>query len=368
MGVFVGPCAHECFWDGLPRRLLERADDVRALTSGLTMKIRSFGAYCTSLLAFRLQFCPPSPSICSSYRQASQRITATPWNSLPHSVLTALKELSFPFEIVDLERLSLASRARVAATSSSFRTSWDRYSLAWQSDDRLLLPPFPAWRRGSCLMHLHTALGHFQARPCAVPLLEKHPRDLQRQLHAILRADPLPRRNLAAALLRRICKRWVAAEPAAIAGAIFSFFGFQSGGQTLKLPLRIRMAVLLATFDAWPTKSRMQERLHPCRFGCGSGSRDIIDHLLVCPKVQHFGVEHFGINYADIEGQVLERLIAALPLGAQGCKVAIYIDLVLAAYRSAIHNSNGDVVAAMVSRLKHLLLLRPRLRTLFPAL
>ena len=63
LGVVLGPHSASHAWDGLATKLLARASDIRASDGGFAMKLKAFGVYCTSLLQFRLQFSPPTPTL-----------------------------------------------------------------------------------------------------------------------------------------------------------------------------------------------------------------------------------------------------------------------------------------------------------------
>ena len=160
LGVVLGPGALGHLWDGLECRFLTRAGEVRASDRGFTTKVRLFSTYCTSMLSHRLQFTPPTKSLRALYTKGAQRILAAPWQAIPHSLLTRLKDLKFPFEVTDIERLSLALRARLAASSSSLRPAGLLLDQIEDSDDRLLRPAFSDWRCRSMCHYLQEAYDH----------------------------------------------------------------------------------------------------------------------------------------------------------------------------------------------------------------
>ena len=158
LGVMLGPGSGNVFWMGLEARLLTRAAEVRASDRGLATRIRQLSVYCTSLIAYRLRFQPPTKYLKCLYAKAAQRILAAPWNAMPQCMVTRLADWGMPFEIMDLERLSLASRARLAASSPSFQAVGRHINEAFDSDDRLLCPPsrflevsFPQCTTSQCI-------------------------------------------------------------------------------------------------------------------------------------------------------------------------------------------------------------------------
>ena len=364
LGVFLGPSSHDHYWDGIGQRLLERAADVRLLTTGMAMKLKAFSSFCTSLVLFRAQFHEPSKAIRALYRQAAQRITATPWYSIPPNVLTALKNINLPFEIADLDRLSLAARGRLSTTCTVLPSCALDYHKALNSDDVLLVLPFPEWRRSSILARLAAAQRYFHGLDDGARLLASPPADLQSRLHAILRNTPWPARALHDAMLRRARNRWTMDSPTMMVEALCTFLHSGKTPNNHPLPLCVRLVVLRAFFDAWPTFARMQMRDRECRFKCHTGAADSLPHLLCCPRVRAAGSSLCNIDYGRMGDNTMVTLISALPHGDAGMQTAVYFDLVHAAFRSVTHSSNCDVAAAMYSRAKHLLRHHPVLRPL----
>ena len=68
------------------------------------------------------------------------------------------------------------------------------------------------------------------------------------------------------------------------------------------LPPSVIVVFLKSVFNGWPTHRRMNAKisigdLWPCRLGCcGLGSRDMIEHYLICPVLMTFANRYLQLD------------------------------------------------------------------------
>ena len=355
LGVIIGPGAQHHLWDGLHQRLHTRAIEIKASDRGMATKIKLFGVYCTSIVFFRLQFSAPTRCLREAYRHAAQRVLAAPWNAFPHKVLCHLCDFGIPFEIADVDRLGLASRARLALSSGMIDVAAARVQAALECDDALLLPPFQDWRQTCIVRQLCDARRIALGVPGCDALLLRSRADLQRRLHRLLRRQGAVTEDVRSIFARR-AQRWDDIKPGEVTDAVLSFLRKATG-----LPLCVRLAVLRTFFNAWPTSCRFQETGCGCRFGCGAGP-DRLEHYLTCGVVAHAAQALYG---AEVElGTIpVSDLLLRLPQGDAGLITALFIDAVWWAF-CWVRQGRAFEPALLASRTKVLFRRKPLLRLL----
>ena len=292
------------------------------------------------------------------YCKAAQRILAAPCNALPMLLLSHLQDLAFPFEIADLGRLSLASRARLASSCTTLSTAEKLLSDAEDSDDRFLSPPFPHWRSTAVIVQIREAYKSIYAIRAIRPALLSSDRDLQKLLCRHLRRQVDVSMEIGQLFLRR-ATRFAPHDPNYLAQHVL---GFLRSSHTL--PPSVLSSILFTFMNAWPTSDRFQQYGGQCKFGCGA-DLDRLEHYLVCPKLFGVAASRFGISIPALPEPQLQHLFLALLPGPHGTKVACYIDCVRHAHLVSRNNANLNSAVAVLARLKILCLRHQRLHTLF---
>ena len=361
LGVALGPAAQHHLWDGASSRCSQAASRVRLADRGLATKFLQFNIYAMSTLAFKLQFHSPTSSLRKLFRHGAQRMLRRPWHALPHDLLLRLPALGFPKGIEDLDRLSLACRARVAACSDSFAAATARIDdTINRSDDRLLRAHYCDWQHHTVIGQLRTALTTLSGSPECSALLNARPADLrqiplQKRLLRQLSGKPRVDAKLVSILERR-CARWTT-TPSALVAHLVSFF------EGSKLPCTVRFSVLTLAMNAWITARRFQTT-SPCVFGCRCGN-DEVEHYFACPAVRPDLCTFFSrIRALQHSPLSIEYLLMRVGHAGDGPWVALYIDAVHDASRIARHFGQMAVPGALAARLRVLLRRWPALRAL----
>lgn len=217
LGVVLGPEALLAQWGSVLPIFLLRDADVYRTGRGLGARLAPFRSHIMSLVAFKLQFVPESPSLVAVMRRALQRLTGAPWMALPPVLLEEGRILGIGAAATNLQVLARAVTVRVAqAEEAALQRARALMRSSEESDECLLVPGLRRFRDQLIAGRWHDALTRFRDEfPTADLRTTPHPQ----KLAEMSIRDPLVAQRRAPprdTLLRR-ARRWCDEEEDAMA-------------------------------------------------------------------------------------------------------------------------------------------------------
>ena len=310
LGVFVGPEKGTKSWDSPIAKFLKRSAQWGSLGLGLSMSIRAYATYISSVLLVVAQFEALPDNFSKTEAQACRRLFPGPMHWISADVLKQLKQVAFPVELRCVQTCSVAAKSRLlrcenlkhggldirrrARLSREKLTQCDRWErLGWahqwwqqqfvfqleRADDRVQLaldantdqPPSllqewynleangvePSAKRRRRQLSWQAVSGQLLKPPTSVPLFSHFDRKLRKM---VLR-----------------CLPWYRARHAI--GVITSL-------SSLVAP-RVVAADIRSVCNGWSTLQCYQQRGR-CKFGC-SHPADSLVHIAKCPRANAWG-------------------------------------------------------------------------------
>ena len=113
LGVFVGPEKGTKSWDSPIAKFLKRSAQWGSLGLGLSMSIRAYATYISSVLLFVAQFEALPDNFSKTEAQACRRLFPGPMHWISADVLKQLKQVAFPVELRCVQTCSVAAKSRL---------------------------------------------------------------------------------------------------------------------------------------------------------------------------------------------------------------------------------------------------------------
>jgi hypothetical protein len=118
LGIQVGLDCHSSNWENVISDYLSTSRFIASLDCGLLTKLSLYNMIAISKLSYVASFIPPNPAALRAENRALQLLCRGPWNAIPPALLKSVKAIGIPVQAVDLRILSIASRLRVAHSTS----------------------------------------------------------------------------------------------------------------------------------------------------------------------------------------------------------------------------------------------------------
>ncbi|CAK0828237.1 unnamed protein product [Prorocentrum cordatum] len=184
LGVPIGPDGHLHVWGSVFPAFRSRVRLARAMGIGLDLSAVAGRVMCVALLQYRLQLCPVSGKLISSFKERALLLTVGPRYAISYELATQLHGTGLGVEFLDLFATAKAACARLALRSKAADTS-----LALLQSDRDDLEHAPhRWHRGwnasSLLANTCNALS---LRRSISPNIDVQGEALQTKIHRLAR-------------------------------------------------------------------------------------------------------------------------------------------------------------------------------------
>ena len=118
LGFLLGPGSLGRQWENPIKKAMDNALKWRSVKAGFFYNILAVNIYILSLFTFIGQLAKPDLHVDECFAYIRSHLFSGPGNWIPQSFLENLKELGFPTQIRDMKAAFLASRIRVALTST----------------------------------------------------------------------------------------------------------------------------------------------------------------------------------------------------------------------------------------------------------
>ena len=301
-------------FDKALRKYLERAVAWGAVGGGLFLTAAAYSVYILPVVSFLLQLDSLPDAWGEAEAEAMRRLLPGPGSWCVPGDLHALRAAGCPKEFPDAERVSLASRLRVAHQEALPRglavAQRARRLRRWLADTEHVVRKgtWAHWFQKSFVLQLEGAVDHFARagvtpadietqlasgemrpfRPCTALRVR---RGFQRAAYAAIDQTSEARLEVRA---RHKLERWGVPQ--------FPRIRAQRGIQVLRrlgqlLPPRAWSAVWRTLWNGWVTHRRWPDRpgsLNRCVF-CGPRAADSIEHYATCPCIWAFARSRLGL-------------------------------------------------------------------------
>ena len=288
LGLFVGPGKGILSWQEPLEKYLDRARTWGKQGIGMLLSLQAYQVYVSSVLQFVLQLEDLPENFAEQERRACRALLPGPMGWMVPSCLKDARHFGFPMELMDMDAVALAAKARVVFFENKEHGGLDTTRRAARfpttAADECSLQHvgwINTWSRNSFFFTLERARNTYRDR-CSRDSVEARGRDeqqgWQRNATQILRSVP---KGISTTRLRRCLERW----------KIQVLHGHRVGramrvmvevGRTSSP--RVMAAYLRTICNGWCTKRRYQSH-GLCAFDCGGGE-DSLEHFARCPKVR----------------------------------------------------------------------------------
>ena len=300
LGIFLGFDSLKTNWDAVSADFLQVTRFIGSLDCGLVTKVSLYNMLAISKLSYVAAFLPPNCEILKVEKKALQLLLRGPWNSIPDGLLKDLKSLGFPVQARDLSTLSLASRVRVAAsTSLAVKDLYKKCDNLMRTSDEVILAHLDFhFLYQSCLHHVAFQHRRFEQE---FPHFIGH-QISQKEAYALF-LGTRPPFDFKTLLTRRL-SRYIARDTVENrVQAVLALYKSSLATLGFAPPL----THLRAVCNAWCTNSRFGRKDQSCLFGCGFQS-DRVSHTAVCPKFLEMFFNTCGIRFETIDFEDLALL------------------------------------------------------------
>ena len=294
LGVYVGPEAYAKSWELPTAKLVERARLIRTFQLGLSRSAYLFNRDAVSVISHVAQFIAPSRQHVMKADRAVQKVTATPFYSLPKEFTYRMREMGFPVQFQSVAVHARSVMARAAANSSAFDDALTRIQSAWDHPDCLFAPGLSNgdWHKRCIVSPMSDNLHRCEQIPGASKIFAAKMKIQTKMYECILSNDigTCTTSNVRPLLpsIRRRLTYWDIGEDV-------STYAQRTIANMMKaskmLPPGVVTSVVYTVCNAWPTTRRFQPYLvGPCH-ACSLVRMDHVIHYLMCPTMKRAWAE-----------------------------------------------------------------------------
>ena len=192
-------------------KFIQRVMKINASTKSLVERLCDLKDLRDFRAEFHCSVCAPDKATFKAENHALQCTTAGPYNAIPSKLLEVGSACGLGLDLVGLHSLSLATRYRVAACSSTLRGGLEKVSAARGHNSTPLCALYPAWEHEFLIpsMGFNTA-GAFDivCRLDRTDTLDEVPQNKKRKVATSLLLDKLRKQDFAGPLSSRTSISW----------------------------------------------------------------------------------------------------------------------------------------------------------------
>ena len=283
--MFLGGDFHTLNWSSLIPEFLATVKFISCLDCGLLPKVSLYNMLAIAKLSYVAAFIPPNRAILDAESRALYLLPKGPWQSIPPGMLKNAKLIGMPAEIRDLTTLSMASRVRVASTTSHIVFAQYLDLLALVGHDEMTVHHYDKVIIHKSLLHNVVDAYHQYVITCDSPPPESLS---QAEIHKNI-ASSHPQFDFLASLTFKLGKTFVAGSFEHLTQHLLDIYLVSSR----RLAFACTFNHLRVICNHWCTKSRFGHKNSPCVFGCGH-CNDRISHVAICPTFWNLFLSHIG--------------------------------------------------------------------------